>query len=123
MSATNEPDFDWVQASSLLGEDPDQVEPDMIAIVVELIESSETRLKELKAMNAATGRAAINSLAHQLRGSLLNFGFTAVGEVLWDIEKREYLPSEYPALIEKAQAAFDSSKKILGERYTSLGIS
>ena len=123
MSEINEPDFDWLQASSLLGEDPNQVEPDMIAIVLELIENSEVRLKELKAMDAATGRAAIDSLAHQLRGSLLNFGFTAVGAVLLDIEKREYTPSEYPALVEKAQAAFDTSKKMLGARYTTLGIS
>lgn len=123
MSATHEPNFDWSQASSLLGEDPAQVEPDMIVIVLELIESSAVRFKELKAMNPATERAAINSLAHQLRGSLLNFGFTAVGEVLWDIEKREYTPSEYPALVEKAQAAFDASKKMLGARYTSLRIS
>jgi HPt (histidine-containing phosphotransfer) domain-containing protein len=123
MSTINEPDFDWSQASSLLGDDPAQVEPDMAAIVLELIESSEARLKELKTKNAATERVAIRSLAHQLRGSLLNFGFTAVGVVLWDIEKRDYPPSEYPALVEKAQTAFDVSKKMLGARYKSLGIS
>ena len=32
MSTTNEPNFDWSQAASLLGDDPDQVEPDMVAI-------------------------------------------------------------------------------------------
>src|SRR5580658_8243004 len=112
MTTTNEPDFDWSQAASLLGDDPTQVEPDMAAIIVELIQSSEARFKELKAKNADTERAVIRSLAHQLRGSLLNFGFTAVGTVLWDIEKREYPSSEYLALIDKAHATFDASKKM-----------
>ncbi|HUB66554.1 MAG TPA: Hpt domain-containing protein [Candidatus Methylacidiphilales bacterium] len=123
MTTTNEPDFDWSQAASLLGDDPAQVEPDMAAIILELIQSSEARFKELKAKNAETERPVICSLAHQLRGSLLNFGFTAVGAILWDIEKREYPASEYPALIEKAHATFDVSKKMFGARYHSLGIS
>jgi HPt (histidine-containing phosphotransfer) domain-containing protein len=123
MSATNEPDFDWSQASSMLGDDPTKVEPDMAEIVLELLESSEVRLKELQAMNATTQRAAIGSQAHQLRGSLLNFGFTAVGTVLLDIEKREYPPAEFPTLAEKAMEAFKACKKLLGERYKSLGIS
>src|SRR5580658_1673458 len=112
MTTTNEPDFDWSQAASLLGDDPTQVEPDMAAIIVELIQSSEARFAELKAKNAETERAAIRSLSHQLRGSLLNFGFTAVGTILWDIEKRDYPASEYPDLIEKAYATFHASKKM-----------
>jgi HPt (histidine-containing phosphotransfer) domain-containing protein len=123
MSATNEPDFDWSQAASLLGDDPSQVEPDMAAIVLELLESSEARFKELKAKNAATELPAIRSLAHQLRGSLLNFGFTAVGAVLMEIEKRDYPPAEFPALVDKAKGIFDASRKMLAARYKSLGIS
>jgi HPt (histidine-containing phosphotransfer) domain-containing protein len=123
MSATNEPDFDWSQASSLLGDDPANVEPDMAAIVLELLESSETRFKELKSKNASTELPAIRSLAHQLRGSLLNFGFTAVGGVLLEIENRDYPPQEYPALVEKALGIFEASRKMLAARYKSLGIS
>jgi hypothetical protein len=123
MSATNEPDFDWSQAASLLGEDPEQVEPDMGAIVLELIASSQERLNELKNKNPVTERPGIGALAHQLRGSLLNFGFIAVGAVLVEIEKGGYTSVTYSTLVAQAQAAFDASKKLLGARYKTLGIS
>lgn len=123
MSTTSEPAFDWSQAESLLGEDPTQVSPDMADIVVELIEGSADRFKELKAMNAETQHPAIVAAAHQLRGSLLNFGFTEVGTVLLDIEKGVYPPAEYPAKLEKALVAFEASKKLLAKRYPTLRIS
>ena len=123
MSATDEPEFDWSQAASLLGEDPSQVEKDMIEIVGELIESAKKYLEELKKKNVVTERAEINSQAHQLRGSLLNFGFTGVGKVLLQIEKDEYPPGDYPALVEKAGELFVASTKLLGGRYPSLKLS
>ena len=118
----SEPAFDWSQAASLLGEDPNQVSEDMAAIVLELVESSTERLQELKAMNAETELPAIRSLAHQLRGSLLNFGFTAVGLVLLDIEKKEYPAAAFPGMADEAIAVFGTSKQLLGKRYPTLKI-
>ena len=122
MSATNEPDFDWSQAASLLGDDPNQVAEDMAAIVRELVEGADGQFKELKSKNAETDRKAIASLAHQLRGCLLNFGFAEVGTVLLQIEKGTYAASEYGGLIDKAQATFVTSKKMLAAHYPSLGL-
>lgn len=122
MSATNEPEFDWSQAASLLGDDPNQVPDDMKAIVRELIESVNEQFQALKSKNAETERKTIGSLAHQLRGCLLNFGFTEVGTMLSHIEKDDYPPGEYPRLINAAAEVFVTSKKMLGGRYPSLGL-
>lgn len=120
MSATGEPEFDWSQTASLLGEDPLQVPEDMVEIVRELIESVNLHFQELKRKNIETDRKDISSQAHQLRGSLLNFGFVEVGKILYQVEKGEYPPGEYPALISQAENAFQASKKLLGARYPSL---
>ena len=87
MSAPTEPAFDWDQASSLLGEDPNVVDPEMAAIARELVDGAEVQFAELKTKNTDTDRKGISSLAHALRGCLLNFGFTEVGTILMDIEK------------------------------------
>ena len=120
MSAPNEPAFDWSQAESLLGDDPQGVAEDMAAIVIELIESGNSHLLDLKKRDPATERKAIASLAHQLRGSLLNFGFCAVGGILLKIEKGDYADSEYQNLLDEAQMIFVQSIKMLGERYPSI---
>ena len=120
MSAPNEPTFDWSQAESLLGDDPQGVAEDMAAIVIELIESGNTHLMELKKRDPATERKAISSQAHQLRGSLLNFGFCAVGGILLKIEKGDYADSEYQDLLDDAQLIFVKSIKLLGTRYPSI---
>ena len=120
MAESSPPDFDWSQAESLLGDDPQAVPQDMADIVLELVEGSEHRFVELKAFNPATDRPAISAAAHQLRGSLLNFGFVAVGAVLLEIEKRDYPADEYPSLVTRAEATFVASKKLLGVRYPSL---
>ena len=90
MSTTNEPAFDWSQASSLLGDDPSQVADDMAEIVRELVEGADVQFQELKMKNAETDRKAISALAHGLRGCLLNFGFTEVGAILVQVEKGTY---------------------------------
>ena len=123
MSATDEPEFDWSQAASLLGDDPSQVPEDMVEIVRELIESVNQHLQELKNKNIETERKAIGAQAHQLRGSLLNFGFVEVGAILLQVEKGVYPASEYPVLVSQAENAFLASKKLLGERYPSLKLS
>jgi len=123
MSATQEPSFDWSQAASLLGDDPNAVEADMAAIVRELVEGADVQFQELKLKNAETDRKAISSLAHGLRGCLLNFGFTEVGGLLFQVEKDSYPAAEYLGRIDQAQAVFIASKKMLAERYPSLGIS
>jgi len=123
MSATNEPDFDWSQAASLLGDDPNEVAEDMVEIVVELIENADKQFQELKAKKAETERKAISSQAHQLRGSLLNFGFIDVGTILLKIEKEDYPPGDYPALIDRAEKVFVASKKLLAGHYPSLRLS
>jgi HPt (histidine-containing phosphotransfer) domain-containing protein len=120
MSATDEPQFDWSQAASLLGDDPGQVPEDMVEIVQELIESANQHLQELKQKNIETDRKAIGSQAHQLRGSLLNFGFVEVGSILLQVEKGTYPATEYAALITQAEKTFVASKKLLSERYPSL---
>lgn len=118
----DEPYLDWMQAASLLGDDPNQVPGDMVAIVLELIESGDERLQELKAKNPSIESKAISAQAHQLRGTLLNFGFIKVASVLLQLEKRDYSSNEYLGLIDQAKAAFDASKKMLAERYPSIGI-
>jgi HPt (histidine-containing phosphotransfer) domain-containing protein len=123
MSENHEPDFDWSQAASLLGDDPNAVEAEMAAIVRELVEGAEVQFQELKLKNAETDRKSISSLAHALRGCLLNFGFTEVGGLLFHVEKGTYLAGEYLDRIDQAQAAFVASKKVLAVRYPSLGIS
>jgi hypothetical protein len=55
----------------------------------------------------------------QLRGCLLNFGFTEVGALLLQVEKGTYPAGEYPARIDQAQAVFVASKKLLAARYPS----
>jgi HPt (histidine-containing phosphotransfer) domain-containing protein len=115
------PEFDWSQASSLLGDDPHQVDPEMGGIVLELIESSETRLAELRALNPADPKP-ISALAHQLRGSLLNFGYTDVGRLLQKIESKEYQPAEFTAWVDQVIALFHASNQLLAARYPSLGI-
>jgi HPt (histidine-containing phosphotransfer) domain-containing protein len=119
---TNEPRFDWSQAASLLGDDPKEVAEDMAEIVRELVESADIQFKEMKEKKIETERKEIGSLAHQLRGCLLNFGFDEVGSMLLHIEKGDYPAAEYPALIDKAQIAFVASKKLLGTRYPTLRI-
>lgn len=123
MSAPNEPDFDWTQAASLLGDDPNEVADDMAAIVQELVEGSDIQFEELKAKNAETERKAIASQAHQLRGCLLNFGFSEVGAILMQIEKGDYTQNEYPILVDNARRVFAISKKMLATRYPSIRLS
>jgi hypothetical protein len=117
-----EPDFDWSQASSLLGDDPRNVPEEMAAIAEELIETTELRLQELKGKTVEIDRKEIGGLAHQLRGSLLNFGFTGVGAVLWKIEKTEYATEEYRKMLAETETLFVASKKMLAERYPTLRI-
>lgn len=120
MSTTNDPEFDWSQAESLLGEDPENVPEDMGAIVIELIEGSEERFAELAKKTAGSDDVAIAALAHQLRGSLLNFGFTAVGGVLLQIEKKTYPPADYAETVKKAHDTFLASKALLARKYPSI---
>jgi HPt (histidine-containing phosphotransfer) domain-containing protein len=122
MSATHEPAFDWSQAASLLGDDPNAVDQEMSAIVRELVEGAEVQFQELKLKNAETDRQAISALAHGLRGCLLNFGFTEVGGLLFHVEKGTYLAGEYLDRINEAQAVFVASQKVLAARYPSLGL-
>jgi HPt (histidine-containing phosphotransfer) domain-containing protein len=124
MSTTDEPAFDWSQAASLLGDDPNSVEPDMAAIVRELVEQAVGQFKDLRSLNAETDRKTVSSQAHALRGCLLNFGFTEVGGILFKVEKGpEYSQAEYQTMLDQAEAAFAASKKMLAERYPSVGIS
>jgi hypothetical protein len=122
MSTAAEPEFDWSQAASLLGDDPNAVEADMAAIARELVEGANVQFANLRALNADTQRKEIGSQAHGLRGCLLNFGFTEVGTLLLHVEKGTYSASEYPGLIDQAEAVFVVSKKLLAERYPSIGI-
>lgn len=119
----NEPDFDWSQAASLLGDDPQNVPEEMAAIVQELVETTALRLQELKAKDFETSRKEISGLAHQLRGSLLNFGYTGVGTVLWKIEKTEYTLDEYHQMLVEVDCLFAASTKMLAERYPTLRFS
>ena len=121
--ADPQPEFDWSQAESLLGEDPTQVPQDMAEIVVELVDGSRARFQELAQLNPATDRTKIGAQAHQLRGSLLNFGFTGVGTLLFDVEKKEYPAEDYPGMVAAAEKAFQESLKMLGERYPTLRVS
>jgi HPt (histidine-containing phosphotransfer) domain-containing protein len=122
MSATQEPAFDWSQAASLLGDNPNEVEADMAAIVRELVEGAEVQFQELKLKNAETERKTISSLAHGLRGCLLNFGFTEVGALLMQVEKGSYQAGEYLDRVNQAHTVFVASKKLLAARYPSLGL-
>jgi HPt (histidine-containing phosphotransfer) domain-containing protein len=117
----NEPAFDWSQAESLLGDNPNEVDPDMAGIVLELISSSEERFQYLKKMDPADSKA-ISSLAHQLRGSLLNFGYTEVGGILHKIEYKEFEPGALPGLIDQAVETFRASNKLLAAKYPVIGI-
>ncbi len=123
MSDSSPPEFDWSQAESLLGEDPAHVPPDMAEIVLELAQSARDRFAELKTLDPVSARVAIGAAAHQLRGSLLNFGFVAVGTILLEIEKRDYPAAEYPGLLARAESVFYESMKLLAGRYPSLGLS
>jgi hypothetical protein len=123
MSATQEPAFDWSQAASLLGENPNEVDGEMSAIVRELVEGADVQFQELKSKNPETDGKVIASLAHGLRGCLLNFGFTEVGTILVQIEKGTYSAGEYQDKLDQAKAVFVASKKLLAARYPSLGLS
>ena len=122
MSTTPEPEFDWSQAASLLGDDPNVVDPDMLSIVQELVDGAEVQFQELRSQNPETDRKGIASKAHALRGCLLNFGFTAVGGILFQVEKEAYPASEFLGRIDQAYAVFLASKKLLAARYPGLGL-
>jgi HPt (histidine-containing phosphotransfer) domain-containing protein len=122
MSTTDEPAFDWAQAASLLGDNPNEVDPDMAAIARELVQGADVQFDELRSKDAATEAKTISSLAHGLRGCLLNFGFTEVGTILMDIEKNALGPEQFKARLDQAQAVFVVSKKLLAERYPGLGL-
>jgi len=116
-----EPAFDWSQASSLLGDNPQQVDPEMAGIILELVETSKARFGDLKALDPADPKP-ISSLAHQLRGSLLNFGYTEVGRILQKIESKEYQPGEFGGLVDQAVSVFQASNQLVAARYPTLGI-
>ena len=116
----NEPVFDWAQASSLLGDNPNEVDPDMAGIVVELVQSAVVQFADLKALNPETERKTIASQAHGLRGCLLNFGFTEVGSILLEVEKGPYESGDYLGRINKAEEVFAASKALLAARYPGL---
>ena len=118
-----EPAFDWSQAESLLGDDPNAVPADMAEIVLELVQGSRDRFQELKQFNPAADRVKISAQAHQLRGSLLNFGFTGVGELLYVVEKKPYEDADYSRLMSEAEKAFTDSLALLSGRYPSLKLS
>jgi hypothetical protein len=120
MSDTNEPAFDWSQAASLLGDDPNSVDADMVAIVKELVEGAELQFQDLKSKNPETDQKGVSSVAHALRGCLLNFGFTEVGTILVQVEKNSYQLADYLARVDQAETAFITSKKMLGARYPVL---
>ncbi len=122
MSSPAEPAFDWSQAASLLGDNPHQVEPEMAAIVLELVGGADAQFDELAGKNFATDKKTVSSLAHALRGCLLNFGFTEVGSILEYIEKGPCTAEEFPGKLAEARAAFLASKKMLAARYPSVGI-
>jgi len=122
MSMPHEPAFDWAQAASLLGDNPNEVEPEMAAIARELVEGADGQFRDLKALNPETDRKAISAQAHGLRGCLLNFGFTEVGAVLLQLEKGPYESSEYQDRVAQAEAVFVASKKLLAERYPGIGL-
>jgi HPt (histidine-containing phosphotransfer) domain-containing protein len=122
MSAPDEPAFDWSQAASLLGDNPDEVDADMAAIVRELVEGAEVQFQDLRAKTNDADRKNISALAHGLRGCLLNFGFTEVGGILMQVEKGTYSSEEYLQRVDQAQAVFVTSKKMLAARYPSLGL-
>ncbi len=122
MSAPHEPAFDWSQAASLLGDDPNAVDEEMAVIVRELVEGAEVQFQELKSKNAEADRKAISSLAHGLRGCLLNFGFSEVGGLLLQIEKDAYPAGEYLGRVDQAYAVFVASKNLLAARYPSIGL-
>jgi len=120
--SSSEPAFDWSQAASLLGEDPNHVEPDMAAIVLELVGGADAQFDELASKDFATDKKTVCSLAHALRGCLLNFGFTEVGGILQYIEKGPCTAEEFQPKLQEAREAFLASKKLLAERYPSVGI-
>jgi hypothetical protein len=121
MSASD-PAFDWSQAASLLGDDPNNVEPDMAAIVLELVGSADGQFDELASKDFATDQKTVGSLAHALRGCLLNFGFTEVGTILHYIEKGPCTAEEFQPKLAEAREAFVVSKNLLAEKYPSVGI-
>ncbi len=120
MPESSQPEFDWSQAESLLGEDPNGVPPDMAEIMIELVQSANERFAELETLDPAASRREIGAAAHQLRGSLLNFGFASVGAVLLDIEKKEYPITDYLNLLARAKSVFRESLKLVAARYPSL---
>jgi hypothetical protein len=119
---TSQPEFDWAQAASLLGDDPAGADADMSAIVLELIHSTISRFQELYVMDPRVEAKAITALTHQMRGSLLNFGFTTVGVRMAQLEHGEFRPAEFTRLVEEAYEIFGESVRMLSDRYPSLGI-
>jgi hypothetical protein len=117
----SEPVFDWAQASSLLGDNPNEVDPDMAGIVKELVQQADVQFADLKALNPDSQRKEIGAQAHGLRGCLLNFGFTEVGGILLEVEKGPFESADYLPKLTKAEEVFLASKKLLMERYPALG--
>jgi len=120
MSAPTEPAFDWSQAASLLGDNPNEVEPDMVAIVKELVEGATAQFDDLKSKDPATDLKGVASVAHALRGCLLNFGFTEVGTILLQVEKNTFPAGQYQQTVASAEEAFLTSKTLLVARYPVL---
>jgi len=94
----------------------------MAAIARELVEGADAQFAELKSKNPDTEAKTIGSLAHGLRGCLLNFGFTEVGGILLTVEKATYPPGQFIQTMDQAESVFQASKKLLAERYPGIGL-
>ena len=78
----------------------------MAAIVLELVQGADGQFDELASKDFATDKKTVSSLAHALRGCLLNFGFTEVGTILQYIEKGPCTAEEFPGKLAEAREAF-----------------
>lgn len=77
-----QPEFDWQQLRQLAGEDPD-FEAELLSI---FLKDAKSRLKALGAAIEAHDAAAVEEIAHSLRGASANVGASALARSAQQLE-------------------------------------
>lgn len=105
MTQEEHPNVDWGHLSSLAGE----WDQEMFEILQDFLAAADSDLKSLK--DAAHDPQTIRQIAHRIKGSAGNFGFTALHHTAAKIEALAKEAQISPELIELAWQQFEAARE------------
>lgn len=114
--------IDWNQASALLGPVGEPVSSEMNELFREMEAYVLEGFQELAKADLKTPESitSVTKRAHQLRGSMLNFGFTGTASILLSVETQKHTPKEITALIKSAKESFISTAASIRASYPDI---